>query len=218
MSTHKNPKIETVDPTETIDLSSASIDASANPESLNPFDNLDELKVRQDFESQAGVKTLLATVHVKKPDRQTFVRVRPEPEFRRDFACIELREDREIYIVHPNLLPELSSEVMIRTFFTAMTRQGSLFVWAPKVPSTDGRRNQWHVSEMKAAEMAMKQWVRVVPNMSNGANDIQVSTDPLPEPEWPDYSFSEILKVAFEGRPLINSLDHPVVRRLRGKA
>jgi hypothetical protein len=38
----------------------------------------------------------------------------------------------------------------------------------------------------------------------------------LPEPEWPELSFQEILKIGF-GDYQINNLDHPVIQRLRGK-
>ena len=37
----------------------------------------------------------------------------------------------------------------------------------------------------------------------------------IPDPDWPELSFAEIFRIAFKDR-LINSLDHPVVKRLRG--
>jgi hypothetical protein len=37
----------------------------------------------------------------------------------------------------------------------------------------------------------------------------------LPEPEWPETSFEELMQIAFRGR-IINSLDHPVIRQLLG--
>jgi hypothetical protein len=36
------------------------------------------------------------------------------------------------------------------------------------------------------------------------------------EPEWPEVPFGELLRIAFRDR-LIESLDHPVLRRLRGE-
>jgi hypothetical protein len=37
----------------------------------------------------------------------------------------------------------------------------------------------------------------------------------MSEPEWPDVSFQEIIRLAFRDR-LITSLNHPVIKRLRG--
>jgi hypothetical protein len=37
----------------------------------------------------------------------------------------------------------------------------------------------------------------------------------LPEPDWPDVSFEEIINVAFRGN-YIDSLDHPAIQKLRG--
>ena len=39
----------------------------------------------------------------------------------------------------------------------------------------------------------------------------------LPDPEWPPLTFTEILRVAFRDR-MIDSLEHPVVRQLRGQS
>jgi hypothetical protein len=38
----------------------------------------------------------------------------------------------------------------------------------------------------------------------------------LPDPEWPNTPFRELLRVAFKDR-FIDNLDHPVLRKLRGE-
>jgi len=38
----------------------------------------------------------------------------------------------------------------------------------------------------------------------------------MPEPKWPDTTFSTLLRKAFKEK--ITSLDHPVIRQLRGDA
>jgi hypothetical protein len=53
-------------------------------------------------------------------------------------------------------------------------------------------------------------------NQGLGAYELHPAIANLAEPEWPDVSFQEILKIAFKGR-LIEELDHPVLRRLRGE-
>ncbi|MGB5832080.1 MAG: hypothetical protein WBG92_08825 [Thiohalocapsa sp.] len=53
-------------------------------------------------------------------------------------------------------------------------------------------------------------------NMGLGAYEVFEASGDLPDPTWPELTFTEILKVAFKGR-YITEIDHPVVRRLRGE-
>jgi hypothetical protein len=224
MATQKSPKIETVDQTEAPEANPTpkeqfdSFGASRQTKSTNQFDDMERLRARQDFVGQTGVKKILVTVPVRKPHRQEFIRVRPEPEFCFDFPCIELKDDNEVYIVDPGMVSDLAAEVSYRTFYTAITRQGVLFLWPAKTPSPDGGAGvEWHLSAIQGAELAMKQWVRIASNKPLGAYEIVIATDKLPEPEWPPYSFKEICEVAFRNRPIIRSFDHDVVKRLRGQ-
>ena len=65
--------------------------------------------------------------------------------------------------------------------------------------------------------MAMKSWIRLTANMSLGAYEVFEATGDLPEPEWPDLPFPEILKIAFRDR-IVDRADHPLVQRLRGRS
>ena len=81
---------------------------AAKPEA-DPFD-LDSLRLSQDFASAVGVKPLITTVPVKKPSKEWFVRTHPDPAYRLQTAVLELKEDRETYLVSPALWPELADE------------------------------------------------------------------------------------------------------------
>jgi hypothetical protein len=61
----------------------------------------------------------------------------------------------------------------------------------------------------------MKRWARMVPDQAAGMYQLHVTPNLTAEPEWPDLTFLGVLKLAFRER-LIDSADHPVVRRLRG--
>ncbi len=50
------------------------------PKGLEGFD-LESLRVSQDFVKDSGVKKLLTTVPVRKPNRQDFVRVHPDSSY-----------------------------------------------------------------------------------------------------------------------------------------
>ena len=187
------------------------IEAAASDD---PFD-LNRLRLTPEMLETASVKKLLTTVPVRKPLPQDFVRVRPEPQYRETLAFIELKDDRETYIVDLGAVPELGGECFFATLFTATTRTGVLFMWPVKIPTADGRISEWNMSAATAAQHAMKGWVRVRSNMSLGAYEIFEAEGSIPEPTWPELSFDAILRIAFKDR-VIRSLDHPVVKRLRG--
>jgi len=170
----------------------------------------------QSFADTVGVKKLLTTVPVRKPGRQDFVRVHPDPSYRlTPAATIEVKEDREVYLITPKMAQALPGEFATVTLLTTINRQGVLHLWPVKQSGPDGKHNEWHRSAAEAAERAMKKWVRVTASMSLGAYEIFEASGDLPEPVWPDISFEEILKIAFRQR-FVDSDDHPLVQRLRG--
>lgn len=88
-------------------------------------------------------------------------------------------------------------------------------MWPVRLPDTFGRLDSWNQSAHKAAEFAMENWTRVVPNLSAGYYDTLTPINKLSEPEWPDISFDKVLRLGF-GDYFVDSIDHPVLRRLRG--
>jgi hypothetical protein len=134
---------------------------------------------------------------------------------RLETAVLELKDDRETYLVSPDMRNELPGEVTPKVLMAAINRQGVLFLWPIRLPGEDGRHDEWNRSALEAARMASDQWIRVSANMSLGAYDTFIATGDLPEPEWPDLGLHEILKLAFRDR-YIDSAEHPVVERLRG--
>lgn len=182
----------------------------------DPFD-ISNLTLDQNFAGASGVKKLLLTVPVRKPNRQDFVRVHPSDEYRIETLVLVLKEERENYLVARELWPELPSELTPMVLFLAINRQKVPFLWSIRLPGDDGRHDDWNASALEAAELAQKEWVRVTANMSLGAYEVSAATGNISEPEWPDQSFQKILKIAFKGR-FIDTLEHPVILRLRGQS
>src|SRR5207245_1927099 len=87
------------------------------------------LRLPQDFGAELGVKKALLTIPVRKPDAQSFFRVHPEEQYSLETAVIELKDDRETYIIEPDLIGDLAGELKPKKFFTVVTRQGVLFLW-----------------------------------------------------------------------------------------
>jgi hypothetical protein len=183
----------------------------------DPFD-LSRLRLNPSFVEMAGVKKLITTVPVRKPNKQDFVRVHPAAEYRENFLMIDLQDDRrEEYLVDTSLAAELTGETVMKTIFTAINRQGVLFLWPVRLPAPDGRKTEWPRSEREAAEIAMGRWARVRSNMSLGAYEVTAAEGPVADPVWPELGYPELLRIGFRDK-IINRLDHPVVKRLRGLA
>ena len=192
------------------------VETAAPPTVPDPFD-ISSLRLDQNFIETAGVKKLLTTVPARRPGPQDFVRVHPSADYRENFAMVDLKDDREEYLVRPEILGELPGETVNKTLFTAINRQGVVFLWPVRLPAPDDRQNEWARSAREAAEMAMTRWLRMKANMSLGAYEITVAESAMADPAWPEHSFQELVRIAFRDR-MIATLDHPVIKRLRGLA
>lgn len=178
--------------------------------------DLKALRLTQDFNSMVGVKKVITTIPVRKSHKQEFFRVHPEEEYHFSTAVIEVKEDRETFLVAPDLWSNLPNDIVPKMLMTAMTRQGVLFLLPLRLPNTDGRQeNSWNRSAREAAELAKNDWIKMVSNMSLSAYEVFKATGELPEPEWPDLSFDKILEIAFRGK-FIDSMDHPVINKILG--
>ena len=199
------------------------VEAAANPASVpqatsppDPFDPAN-LRLDQSFTETVAVKKLLTTIPVRRPGRQTFFRVHPDPEYRDQFPIIDLKDDREEYIVARPLVPALASEIVLKQLCLAITRQGVVFFLPLRLPSPDGKDMEWWRSLREHADRAQTNWIRVIANQGLGAYEAWVAADNLSEPEWPELKFWDLIKIAFKDY-LITDLNHQVVKRLRGLA
>src|SRR5262245_22456470 len=156
----------------------------------DPYD-LSNLRLDQSFVESAGVKKLLTSVPVRKPNPQDFIRVHPDPQYRAALAIIELRDDRETYLVSPSIAPDLPGEFVMANVYTAINRQGVVQLWPVRLPAADGQVLEWHRSAAEAAELGMRSWIRVKANMSLRAYEIFEAASTIPDPEWPEQPFQE---------------------------
>lgn len=183
----------------------------------DPFDP-ETLRLSQDFGENFGVKKLTTTVPVRKPTKESFVRTHADESYRLETRILELKDERENYLVDPSLWGHLSGESTFgpRLLQTSMTRQGVLFLWPIRLPGIDGKVDSWNQSAMEAAALAQGKWIRLSANMQLGGYDVFQATGVLPDPEWPALTLGEILRLAFKDHR-IDSIDHPVLRKLRGE-
>jgi hypothetical protein len=192
------------------------ISLAAAASTPDPFDPA-SLRLDQSFTS-AAVKKLITTVSVGRPHKQDFIRAHRDPEYRLTVPLLELGEEKEMYVVKgAEMVKTLAGEWFPAMLQLVINRQGVIRLWPVKLPTEDGKRgNKWPISAAECVQVAMEKWVRVVSNMSAGCYEPIVAEVPIPEPEWPDLTMTEILKVAFRDR-LIEDPGHPAVQRLRGR-
>jgi|SRR5271166_729825 len=186
----------------------------SNEAAPDPFD-MASLRLDQSFVETAGVKKLLTTVPIGKPSPQDFIRIHPGQEYRETFAMIELKEDREFYLLQREIARALPGEFFTATVFVCINRQGVIRLVPVRLPGPDGKKNNWHQSLMDGVQLAMLRWVRIKANMALGAYEIFEAAATIPDPTWPDLTYQELLRIGSRDR-VVNSLDHLLIKRLRG--
>lgn len=170
-------------------------------------------RVDQTFQSQVTVKQVISTIKVGRPNKTDFFRVHSTMGMK---AGVIKLEDAT-YMVVPSLIDDIPQEVSICQLYATMNRAKGLTIWPIKEADSTGKLDNWNASALEAAELAKKSWVRLVSDRPNGCYQPMVATITLPEPDWPEISWGKWLELAFKGR-IIDSLDHLVIRQLRGLA
>ena len=183
----------------------------------DPFD-VERLRLPVE-DADLGVKELLVSVPYKKPSKESFFRVHPDPTYRCVGGLIELKEDdSESFWIDRTLWPALSEEPTFgrRQLFTCVTRQGLVFLWGCRLPGPDGKKPDWVTIPLEAAASAQTRWTKIFWDNAQRRHRIKVS-DPIDdEPKWPDKTLSELLRLAFKDR-VIAEPDHPILQKLRGE-
>ena len=75
----------------------------ANDDLFDP----EKLRVRGDHLNGVTVQKLLTTVPVKRPGKQSFIRVHPDEAYRLDTVLLELKDEDEVYLLAPQLAIDL---------------------------------------------------------------------------------------------------------------
>ena len=191
--------------------------AAPQPQPPDPFDPA-ALHLGADYSEGLGVRKVISTVPVRKPNKSEWFRVRGGREWRLQTAVLEVEAgvDRAVYLVAKHLWPDLSGEIAPALVLTCTNRASDLFLWRVKLPGPDGRSNTWTESALRIAQAAETTWCRMVADTTNGHYTHFEPAAQLPDPTWPaDLTFHQILKIAFRDK-FIEAADHTILRQLRG--
>lgn len=185
--------------------------------SATPQLNINSLRLKLGYGETLSVKKVLVTVPVKKPNKATFFRIRDGEEWEFPALILERKEDNETYLVTADVAELVNGLVRAAMLYLAVDRKGNPTLVPVPLPGIDGRRNIWHESLLQAVELGKAKWVRVVPNMPAGANDVLEAQSVLDEPQWPANTMDQLVEIAFRGK-IITDISHPVIQGLLGLA
>jgi hypothetical protein len=186
----------------------------------DPFADLANIRVDQNFATTPGVKDLLTLVPVRRPGKQEFFRVNPDPRYRVLAAVLidEENSDKETFLLMGGIHTQLPGEFKLVNLRLTVSLQGTIAIWPVTIPGYNGERpNSWHLSAENAALQAETQWIRMRAVKAAGGYQLTVADGAFAqhEPRWPTVPFGELLRVAFAGK-CIDNLQHPLVQRLFG--
>jgi len=181
----------------------------------NIFADLAALRLSPENATLVGSREVLTHVPVRKPNRTEFFRVHPAPEMSLVTAVFLDKEENECFFVSPEMRDALLGEVRPVLLLTVITRQGVVSIWPMRIATDGSRRDAWAETSAEAAKLAKHKWIRMPADKSLGGYRIYEAQGELSEPVWPDKTLQQLLEMAFRDR-VIDSENHPVIRKLRG--
>ena len=184
-----------------------------------PSDPFNLESIRAASRDDIGVERVTLTIPVRRPGRAEFFRVHPDPEFSIDWFVLEREDDleREVYWITAEYRTALLDELKPVRIFSCVNKRGTVFLWPAKLPGSSSSGRRWSESALEIADQAKTLWVKMHGVRDLGAYEMFRALGDLGEPQWPDKKFSDLLKLAFKGDRLIDSLEHPVLRELSGE-
>jgi hypothetical protein len=122
----------------------------------------------------------------------------------------------DLFVVMSHIVPVLPDEVTPMMFTGTITRQDTFILWPVRLPGPDGRQDEWSRTALEAAGIARDRWIRMAAKQALGAYEVFEPVGNFPDPKWPDLEWTAILQIAFKDH-VIEDVDHPALRRLRGE-
>lgn len=190
-------------------LASDNVEAMPSSKFASTIQNL---RLSQDYDTLVDLKQVITEVTIGKPNRQTFFRV--HPDWKALYPILEFKAamKSEFYIVAQKAAIEIEDEVHPRLLVPVITRDGLLYIWPLRISNGD-RLDNAAASSLAAMQVAKKQWIKLV--WRGHSFTTYAAKKDLPDPEWPEISFDDMLEIAFKDR-VIGSSDHAVIKVLTG--
>jgi hypothetical protein len=169
--------------------------------------------VKQTFDSALGIESVTTHVSVRRPKKEEWIRAHPTsaiPVFILK-GDAEAGGDGEVYVLTGEVAREVAELARPARLVLTENRAGVRFFWPVAIPDAN-RPNAWHLSALKAVELARQRWVRVVASQADGCYTVKITQAEIPDPSFAG-DVDELLKLALERRG-IASANHDYIQRL----
>jgi hypothetical protein len=164
-------------------------------------------------------RVVAVNVKVGKPPNNVYFRSRDGAEWSLDASVIvgDGGSDDFYFVTpfmlnHHTILPRLR-KVTIAAVYT--WPGGAISLWP--VPNAEETRIACWKSARAAYGLSKTQWVQLVWNNDTRDYDVAIAENIGIEPNWPDKSLRDLLRLGFADK-IISTPEHPYVMRLRGLA
>jgi len=198
-------------------------DSKLNSESVHsskpapdPFDPMN-LGISTDYAAAINAKASTKPYELRAPNEQEFFRTSPQENHHLVVGSITDKQDMgKVYIVSGALLDEVKMKFpkVVRAVDLVLTQilAGASLVWP--VPLAEDRGGKWNSTQRAACGQGKTRWT----NKTSGRGEYDILTVNNPkEVDWDSFPpFRDILRQAASER-LIDSLEHPLLRKLRGE-
>jgi hypothetical protein len=190
---------------------------STKPATVDPFDPM-QLGISTDYAAAISAQASAKPVELRKPNDQEYFRTSPHPHQRLLVGGIQDKQDMsKLYVVPNSLLDKVRARFPkhVRTYRLVLTQsgEGAAILWG--VPQSEDRGGSWYSSQREACEKGQSHWT----NMTSGRGkyDFESINNPK-EVDWNSFApMAEILRQALSDGRLIESMDHPLLRKLGGE-
>jgi hypothetical protein len=157
------------------------------------------------------------SIPVGKP--KNFFRVVPFEAYRRPCEVythkIEGRIDEVTYVIS-KAMQGRTHEARRCTLVTCVYRDESLRLWPLKMPKDGERDNDAWSTARAAAKVALGRWVKLV-WVGGAYKTVDAQKGYAPEPDYNKLPpFDELVRLAFGGHGIIDSMNHSIMRELLG--
>lgn len=185
--------------------------------SLQVDDEIDlkDYTYRENFAVDSNLRGEQTVIPVRRPDPQSWIYISSRPELRTTVAILELKQQREVFLVKQEIATSLDGDVSNRLLVPYQDREGGLFLWAVKLSDSRGNLDSWTTSALRIVTEYCDRWIKIKSRMNAGCYEVIPAPIESPAPEWPAAGLQFLVNRAFKNK-LITSVQDPVIKRLKG--
>jgi hypothetical protein len=163
-----------------------------------------------------GGQRIRSVIPVRRPKSNEFVRAHPDPDHYAITLFLYDVEGDATYYVQREMVNFFTNGVVAKLITVAVNQWGNAFLWP--VPNSDAKtmRNAFNCSHRRAYHESKTKWIKMFREDGADLYTIVEAIGKLPEPEWPNEPFDQLLEIGFRGK-VVNRPDHDVILGQAGK-